>query len=56
MLLKTLKLLNFKNYEDETISFDPGINCVVGSNGSLITNLLDDIHFLSLKKSAFNSI
>ncbi len=56
MLLNTLKLINFKNYEDETISFEPGINCIIGRNGSGKTNLMDAIHYLSMTKSAFNSI
>jgi len=55
MHLKTLKLLNFKNYKELSFSPKPGINCIIGSNGSGKTNLLDAIHYLSMTKSAFNS-
>ena len=56
MHLKQLRLLGFKNYQDETLDFTPKINCIVGDNGSGKTNLLDAIHYLSITKSAFNSI
>ncbi|NNF22483.1 MAG: DNA replication and repair protein RecF [Saprospiraceae bacterium] len=56
MHLKQLRLINFKNYRDEIIDFSQEINCIVGDNGSGKTNLLDAIHYLSMTKSAFNSI
>lgn len=56
MHLKNLRLLNFKNYEDAYIEFTSKINCIVGDNGSGKTNMLDAIHYLSLTKSAINSI
>jgi DNA replication and repair protein RecF len=55
MQLKNLKLLNFKNYEASTFEFIQGINCIVGSNGTGKTNLLDAIHYLSMTKSGLNS-
>lgn len=56
MHLENIRLLNFKNYEELTLDFTDQINCFVGDNGAGKTNLLDAIHYLSLTKSAFNSI
>lgn len=56
MFLENIRLFNFKNYEEVTLAFSPQINSIVGENGSGKTNLLDAIHYLSLSKSAFNSI
>lgn len=38
MLLKTLKLKNFRNYENEIFSYGTGINIVVGDNAQGKTN------------------
>ena len=38
MLLKTLKLKNFRNYENESFSYGAGINIIVGSNAQGKTN------------------
>lgn len=56
MYLENLYLANFKNYSDANVDFSKYINALVGDNGSGKTNLLDAIHFLSMTKSAFNSI
>ena len=56
MHLESLELLNFKNYEEIKLNFSPEINCLVGNNGSGKTNMLDAIHYLSLTRSAFNTI
>ncbi|MDP4680042.1 MAG: DNA replication/repair protein RecF [Cyclobacteriaceae bacterium] len=56
MILQKISLTNFKNYESIEIDFSKGLNCFTGLNGSGKTNLLDAIHYLSLTKSAFNSI
>lgn len=53
MHLEKLKLVNFKNYEEATLSFNPRINLFVGKNGGGKTNLLDAIYFLAFTKSAF---
>ena len=55
MYLEKLILLNFKNYEEATLDLSPGINVLVGKNGSGKTNILDAIYFLSLTKSAVSS-
>jgi len=56
MHLKTLSLVNFKNYEQVDISLSSKINCFVGENGVGKTNLLDAIHYLSLCKSNLNPV
>jgi len=55
MHLNTLEVLNFKNHEAATWQFSPGINCIVGPNGTGKTNLLDAVHYLSMTKSAFHA-
>ena len=56
MYLKTIQLINFKNYSTQTFEFSEGMNCIVGLNGVGKTNLLDAIHYLSMTKSYFNSV
>lgn len=56
MLLQKLRCLHFKNYASIALEFAAQLNCIVGANGAGKTNLLDAIHYLSLTKSAFNSI
>ncbi len=56
MHLENLSLVNFKNYASLDISFSQDINCFVGYNGTGKTNLLDAIYYLSMTKSAFNSV
>ncbi len=56
MYLKKLQLLNFKNYEEASLSLSPHINCFLGNNGQGKTNLLDAIYYLSFSKSFFNPI
>ena len=41
MHLKTLKLQNFRNYEDESFALDPAVNLICGENGQGKTNLLE---------------
>lgn len=55
MHLENLRLINFKNYQDESFTFTSEINCFVGDNGAGKTNLLDAIHYLSLTKSFLNN-
>ena len=55
MRINHLSLLNFRNYNEISIDFSPGINCLLGHNGAGKTNLLDAIHYLSFCKSYFNS-
>nr|WP_321222772.1 DNA replication and repair protein RecF [uncultured Psychroserpens sp.] len=56
MILNTLSLVNYKNFEQQNFDFDTKINCFVGSNGVGKTNALDAIYHLSFGKSYFNPI
>jgi DNA replication and repair protein RecF len=55
MHLENLRLINFKNYQDESFDFTSEINCFVGDNGVGKTNVLDAIHYLSLTKGFLNT-
>lgn len=56
MILKTLSLVNYKNFKSQDFEFDAKINCFVGANGVGKTNALDAIYYLSFGKSYFNPI
>jgi DNA replication and repair protein RecF len=56
MHLKSLSLVNFKNYTGASFEFSPRINCFAGNNGVGKTNVLDAIHYLCMCKSYFNAI
>lgn len=45
MYLKSLSLLNFKNYSDTSIDLSPDINVFIGENGAGKTNILDAVYF-----------
>ncbi|PVW13583.1 DNA replication/repair protein RecF [Marixanthomonas spongiae] len=56
MVLESLSLLNYKNFDAVTFQMDPKINCFTGHNGVGKTNVLDAIYHLSFGKSYFNPI
>lgn len=56
MHLKTLNLINYKNFKNQTFEFNSKVNCFVGSNGVGKTNIIDAIYHLSFGKSYFNPI
>jgi len=49
--LSRLKIINFKNYESQTLDFSPRLNCLTGLNGMGKTNVLDAVFFVCLCKS-----
>ena len=51
MRLNELKLGNFRNYEEISLEFDPGVNLIVGDNAQGKTNLLEAISYLGSGKS-----
>lgn len=51
MYIKKIKLTNFRNYEDETISFSDKVNIILGNNGQGKTNLLEGIYLNAFGKS-----
>ncbi len=54
MHLSSLKLTQFKNYEQQALSFSPRLNCFVGFNGAGKTNLLEAIYYLCMSKGYGN--
>ncbi len=56
MHLKSLSLVNFKNYTQVEIQFNAKINCFIGENGVGKTNILDAVHYLALCKSSLNPV
>ena len=51
MYVKSIKIINFRNYENQNFEFSPNINIIYGKNAQGKTNLLESIYFLSLGKS-----
>ncbi len=51
IVLKSLNILNFKNWEECALLFSESINCFLGPNGVGKTNLIDAIHYLCTTKS-----
>ena len=51
MNLAEIKLRDFRNYENLDLSFDPGVNLIVGRNAQGKTNLLEAISYLGTGKS-----
>lgn len=51
MQVNELRLQNFRNYQEQFISFDPGCNVIFGDNAQGKTNLLEAVVYLSCGKS-----
>jgi len=51
MIIKSLTLRNFRNYDYVKVEFDPKLNVIVGENAAGKTNLVEAIYFLSLARS-----
>ena len=51
MVLNTIKLVNYRNYENLLLSFSENINIIVGNNALGKTNILESIYVLALTKS-----
>ena len=51
MNLTEIELRNFRNYEHVKLSFDPGVNLIVGDNAQGKTNLLEAVSYLGSGKS-----
>lgn len=56
MIIETLKLRNFRNYEELTLEPHPGVNLLFGQNGAGKTNLLEAVHYCALGRSHRTSI
>lgn len=51
MKLLTLSLKNFRNYKEAEISFDPGLNLIIGDNAQGKSNLLEAIYLVMTGRS-----
>ena len=51
MILKSLNLRSFRNYENAELSFEPGVNLILGDNAQGKTNLLEAISYLGSGRS-----
>ena len=51
MVLKELKIANFRNYKSLNIKFSDRINIIYGNNGQGKTNILESIYVLGITKS-----
>lgn len=51
MKINTLKLRNFRNYENIELKFSDNLNIIYGNNGVGKTNLVESIYVLALTKS-----
>lgn len=54
LMLKSLKLIQFRNYVQRKFDFTDRIVGIVGLNGTGKTNILDAIYYLSFTKSYFS--
>lgn len=55
MVIKSLKLTNFRNYTEQEVEFGNGVNIICGRNAQGKTNLIEPIYILSTQKSFRNS-
>lgn len=51
MILKELRLTNFRNYDTASVTWSPGVNMIRGNNAQGKTNLLEAIAFISTFRS-----
>lgn len=51
MVLKNIKLLNYRSYENLDLNFDKGINVIYGKNAQGKTNIVEAIYYFSALKS-----
>ena len=51
MRVNELTLRDFRNYQEQTVSFDPRCNVIFGENAEGKTNLLEAVVYLACGKS-----
>ena len=52
MRIRSVRLIHFRNYDDEQIGLDRPFTALVGSNGAGKTNVLEAIHYLCLTRGS----
>ncbi|MCL2797338.1 MAG: DNA replication/repair protein RecF [Firmicutes bacterium] len=55
MFVKSLEIVNFRNYRRQHLTLSPGVNVFSGDNGQGKTNLLEAVYFASIGKSTRTS-
>ncbi|MBE7705592.1 MAG: DNA replication/repair protein RecF [Cyanobacteria bacterium SIG29] len=48
MYLKSIRLHNYRNYEDLELNLNPGVNIFLGANGQGKTNLMEAVYYLAV--------
>ena len=51
MYIKNLQLKNYRNYEEVSVDFEPGVNIIYGDNANGKTNLIEAIYMTATSKS-----
>ena len=51
MIAKSLELTNYRNYDNQKISFSPNLNVLVGKNAQGKTNMLEGIFLCAIGRS-----
>lgn len=51
MRIETIKLHDFRNYHELVLTPHPGVNILLGQNGSGKTNLLEAVHYCAIGRS-----
>ncbi len=51
MVIQSLKLIDFRNYENIDVEFNSGINFIYGKNGQGKTNLIESLYLITHLKS-----
>ena len=51
MYISSIKFKDFRNFKEETITFSPKVNVIIGENAQGKTNLIEGIYMTSMGKS-----
>ena len=51
MIIKSLRLVNFRNYNSQDVEFSPNLNVIIGKNAQGKTNLLEAVFLCAIGRS-----